>query len=72
MTAEGMLKKAVFTAITTAVRYFSEKDDHYTGIAVGILVRDAVDANSRRRRIADVDAFLSGIKLGIDANFHRK
>lgn len=62
MTAEGMMEKVV----ATAIRHFSEKDDSYIGTAVGILVKDAVDANSRR--IADVDAFLAGIKLGLDAN----
>ena len=62
MTAENMLEKVV----ATVIRHLSEKDDHYIGIAVGILVKDAVAANSRR--IADVDAFLAGIKLGLDVN----
>lgn len=62
MTAENMLEKVVATVIS----HLSEKDDHYIGAMVGILVKDAVAANSRR--IADVDAFLAGIKFGLDAN----
>lgn len=70
MTAEKAMEKIVSATIS----HYSEEDDHFIGTAVGILVKelvkDAVAANSRR--IADVDAFLAGIKLGLDANFHRK
>lgn len=62
MTVERMLERVVAAVISQ----LSEKDDRYIGTAVGILVKGAVAANSRR--IADVDAFLAGIKLGLDAN----
>lgn len=62
MTAEKTMEKIV----SAAIRHYSEKDDHFIGTAVGILVKDAVAANSGC--LVDVDAFLAGIKLGLDTN----